>query len=61
MSADIQTYAALAIVAVTALTFLVTILKRRKQAGCGGGCGCPTTKPLKKNGSTTTKVVRHER
>jgi FeoB-associated Cys-rich membrane protein len=41
MSSSLQTIAALAIVAVTAGWLLWRAFAKR-QAGCGGGCGCPS-------------------
>ncbi len=40
MSAEFQTIAALVVVALTAAWFVVRALAKRKQPGCGGGCGC---------------------
>ncbi|HAL71464.1 MAG TPA: hypothetical protein DCP71_06775 [Verrucomicrobiales bacterium] len=37
---DWQSWAAPAVVLVTALFFLVSALKGRKKGGCGGSCGC---------------------
>ena len=40
-----QTVAALAIVALTMALFAIRMIRPRKKAGCGGGCGC-ATKPV---------------
>ena len=40
---DWQSLAALAVVGITALTFLIRSLRRKKGGGCGS-CGC-STKP----------------
>jgi hypothetical protein len=43
MTDDWQSWAALAVVTVTALAFGVRALRRRRRGsvGCGGGCDCP--------------------
>ncbi|MGC4072433.1 MAG: FeoB-associated Cys-rich membrane protein [Nibricoccus sp.] len=40
MSPEIQTIAALAIVAVAAALLARSLLKKKKTPGCGGGYGC---------------------
>jgi hypothetical protein len=40
MTTDIQSFAAITIVAITAGIFIFRAL-RVKKTGCGGGCGCP--------------------
>ncbi|WP_184211032.1 FeoB-associated Cys-rich membrane protein [Prosthecobacter dejongeii] len=37
---DWQSWAAPAVVLVTAACFLYSSLKNRKKSGCGGACGC---------------------
>ncbi len=41
---DWQTWATLAVVAVTALMFLRNALRKKKAGGCGSGCGCSASK-----------------
>jgi len=41
MTAEIQTFAALAVVAVAATWLVLRSLAKRKHPGCGGDCGCP--------------------
>lgn len=41
---DWQSWAALTVVAITFLLFARRALRRRRNGGCGGGCGC-THKP----------------
>jgi membrane protein implicated in regulation of membrane protease activity len=43
MSATLQTIVALVIVALTATWLVRRAFARRKNPGCGGNCGCPTT------------------
>ncbi|MES2694282.1 MAG: FeoB-associated Cys-rich membrane protein [Verrucomicrobiota bacterium] len=43
MSADLQTIAALVVVALAA-TWLIARALAKRRSGCGGGCGCPTEK-----------------
>jgi hypothetical protein len=40
MNATFQTIAALIVVAATIVWFVARALARRKNPGCGGGCGC---------------------
>lgn len=42
MNDDWQTWAALAVVLVTAIAFAVRAIRRRRRGaiGCGGGCDC---------------------
>ncbi len=42
MNSDLQTWLALAIVALVAFLLVRSSWRKRHQAGCGGGCGCPT-------------------
>lgn len=42
MSPELQTIAALVIVAVTVGLLIRSALKKRAEKGCGSGCGCPT-------------------
>lgn len=49
-TADWQTWAALAVVALTAIVFAIRIALRRGttgdgDGGCAAGCGCAATKP----------------
>lgn len=39
MSAEFQTYAALVVVAVAATYLILRALAKRKNPGCGSGCG----------------------
>ncbi len=43
MSSTLQTIVALVIVALTATWLVLRALAQRKNPGCGGYCGCPTT------------------
>jgi hypothetical protein len=43
MSPQLQTAAALLIVAAAATWLLVRSFSKRTKPGCGGGCGCPST------------------
>lgn len=40
MTAEIQTIAALAIVATAAIWLVLRALAKRRNPGCGGDCGC---------------------
>ncbi|HWA09935.1 MAG TPA: FeoB-associated Cys-rich membrane protein [Opitutaceae bacterium] len=42
MSPQLQTFAALAVVAFAAAWLVWRSLAKRKNPGCGGDCGCPT-------------------
>jgi hypothetical protein len=42
MTAQIQTLAALAIVALAAIWLALGALAKRRKPGCGGDCGCHT-------------------
>ncbi len=42
MTNDWQTIAALVVVALAAGLLLRSYLRKRKNPGCGSGCGCPT-------------------
>ncbi len=44
MSPEIQTAAALVIVALAALWLTLRAVAKRKNPGCGGECACPTQK-----------------
>ncbi|ATC64034.1 hypothetical protein CMV30_08775 [Nibricoccus aquaticus] len=44
MAPEIQTIAALAVVAVTVALLARSLLKKKSAPGCGGGCGCPSEK-----------------
>lgn len=44
MSAEIQTIAALAIVALAAGWLIARAVAKRRSSGCGGECGCPSEK-----------------
>jgi hypothetical protein len=45
MTPEFQSVAALGIVALTLLAFAVRAWRqRRRPAGCGGGCACPSVK-----------------
>ena len=44
MIANWQTPLALLVVLIAAGLIARSVLKKRKNAGCGGGCGCPTDK-----------------
>lgn len=43
MNATLQTIAALVIVAATATWLVLRAIAKRKNPGCGGDCGCPST------------------
>ena len=51
MTPEIQTLAALAIVAVAATWLVLRALAKRRNPGCGGDCGCP--------GSELKTKIRH--
>jgi len=40
MNAQVQTFAALAIVAAAAVCLVVRAIRKRRKPGCGGDCGC---------------------
>jgi len=42
MTPEIQTFFALAVVAIAALWLVRRSLAKRKNPGCGGDCACPT-------------------
>jgi len=42
MNTQLQTIAALLIVAIACVLLVRSALKKRKNPGCGGECGCPT-------------------
>jgi hypothetical protein len=44
MTFDLQTLAALGIVAIAAGLLVRSVMVKRKTPGCGGGCGCPSVK-----------------
>jgi len=48
MTQELQTVIALVLVVGAALYFILGWLKKRKNPGCGGGCGC--------SGSSKTKL-----
>lgn len=54
MTPAIQTLAALAIVALAAIWLVRRSLAKKKNAGCGGDCGCPASDV--KNGAA--KITR---
>jgi hypothetical protein len=41
MTASVQTFAALAVVALAIAGFGWRAVVKRRRPGCGGGCGCP--------------------
>ncbi len=43
MSSTFQTIAALVVVAVAAIWLVWRMLEKRKNPGCGGECGCPSS------------------
>ena len=43
MSPQIQTFAALAVVAIAATWLVWRSVAKRKNPGCGGDCGCPSS------------------
>ena len=43
MSPALQTIIALAIVALAATWLVLRALAKKKNPGCGGDCGCPTS------------------
>jgi len=43
MSPETQTFVALLIVAIAATWLVVRSLAKKKQPGCGGDCGCPSS------------------
>jgi hypothetical protein len=43
MSSQFQTYAALAVVAVALIWLVARTVAKRKNPGCGGDCGCPSS------------------
>jgi hypothetical protein len=50
MNEDWQSYAAIAVVVLTAIVFAFRIAGRRKS-GCGGGCGCTPPGPRVRSSS----------
>jgi hypothetical protein len=42
MSAELQTVAALVVVAIAAIWLIARSVSKRRKPGCGGDCGCPT-------------------
>jgi hypothetical protein len=42
MNAEVQSIAAITVVIVTVLLLIARVVRKRKQPGCGGDCGCPT-------------------
>jgi hypothetical protein len=42
MNAPLQTILALVVVAIAATWLVARAFVKRKQPGCGGGCGCPS-------------------
>jgi hypothetical protein len=42
MSPEIQTIAALVVVAITAVWLVARAIAKRRKPGCGGECACPT-------------------
>ena len=53
MSAQFQTLAALGIVALAATWLIARALAKRKNPGCGGDCGCPSSELKAKVNSRT--------
>jgi hypothetical protein len=43
MSADLQTIVALGVVAIAVSWLTLRSLAKKKNPGCGGDCGCPTS------------------
>jgi hypothetical protein len=43
MSAPVQSLVALALVALAATWLVLRALARKKNPGCGGDCGCPSS------------------
>lgn len=43
MGPELQTYLALAVVAIAAVGLVWKYAGKRKAGGCGGDCGCATT------------------
>ena len=48
MNSDSQTWAALAVVALTAGIFAWRAMRGKKRSGCGGGCGCAQSRPVRR-------------
>jgi hypothetical protein len=48
MNAQLQTIAALVIVAIAATALVWRAFAKRKQPGCGGDCGCPAVETKSK-------------
>jgi hypothetical protein len=44
MSTDFQTIAALVVVAIAVGWLVARAFAKRRDPGCGGGCGCPSEK-----------------
>ncbi len=44
MSPQLQTFAALIVVAIAATWLLLRAVAKRRNSGCSGDCGCPTGK-----------------
>jgi len=42
MSSNLQSILALVVVAIAVMLLARSFLKKRKNPGCGGECGCPT-------------------
>jgi len=42
MNTELQTIAALIVVAIAASWLVVRAVRQRRQPGCGGDCACPT-------------------
>jgi hypothetical protein len=57
MSPEVQTLAALALVAVAAIWLTWRALAARRKPGCGGGCGC-TAEELKAKARRRVEAVR---
>jgi attachment p12 family protein len=43
MNAHFQTIAALLVVAIATAWLVLRALRKKKNGGCGGDCGCPTS------------------
>jgi hypothetical protein len=43
MNAETQTIVALVVVAIAATWLVLRSLSKRRQPGCGGDCGCPSS------------------
>jgi hypothetical protein len=55
MNDQIQTIAALVVVAVAMTWLVLRSVAKRKKGGCGGDCGCPTSE-LKARGKSAASL-----